>query len=139
MSKLDGIVGDCYNSHCLAREILDHVFSRWGALILGALGPGTKRYSELRATIGGISEKMLAQTLRTLERDGLIVRTSRPVVPPHVEYELTPLGRECSERINALVSWIQSRVPAFDEARDVYDARHSRAALLEVARAASVG
>ena len=72
-------------------------------------------------TIGGISEKMLAQTLRTLERDGLLLRESRPVVPPHVEYELTPLGRECAERVSALVSWIQTRVGAFETSQDAYD------------------
>jgi len=117
------IVGNCYDERCPAREVLDHVFSRWGGLILGALVPGRKRYSELRGIIGGISEKMLAQTLRTLERDGLIKRESRPVVPPHVEYELTPLGRECAEHVTFLVSWIQSRVTAFGSSQDAYDRR----------------
>jgi DNA-binding HxlR family transcriptional regulator len=116
-------VGDCFDARCPAREVLDHVFSRWGSLILGALVPGRKRYSELREIVGGISEKMLAQTLRTLERDGLILRESRPVVPPHVEYELTGIGRECAERVISLVTWIQSRVDAFEQAQDRYDER----------------
>jgi DNA-binding HxlR family transcriptional regulator len=88
---------------------------------LGALLERTKRYSELRAEIGGISEKMLAQTLRALERDGLIERRSFPVVPPHVEYRLTPLGRECARRVGSLVDWIQSHVRSLARARSVYD------------------
>jgi DNA-binding HxlR family transcriptional regulator len=120
-------VGNCYDARCPAREVLDHVFSRWGGLILGALVPGRKRYSELRVVVGGISEKMLAQTLRTLERDGLIVRESRPVVPPHVEYELTSLGRQCAERVSSVVSWIQSHVATFVTSQDAYDDRRSEA------------
>ena len=116
-------MGNCYDARCPAREVLDHVFSRWGSLILGALVPGRKRYSELRGIVGGISEKMLAQTLRTLERDGLVSRESRPVVPPHVEYELTPLGRECAERVDRLVGWIQENVVTFATSQDAYDAK----------------
>jgi DNA-binding HxlR family transcriptional regulator len=115
--------GDCYNSSCISREIVDHVFSRWGGLVLGALVEGTMRYSELRAAIGGISEKMLAQTLRTLERDGFVERRSYDVVPPHVEYRLTPLGRECAARVEALVDWIERHVVAVDRARAAYDDR----------------
>jgi DNA-binding HxlR family transcriptional regulator len=113
--------GDCYNAACLTREILDHVFSRWGSLVLGALVERKKRYSELRDQIGGISEKMLAQTLRTLERDGLIERKSFPVVPPHVEYRLTPLGRECARRVSDLVDWIESNLRPLLRARTGYD------------------
>ncbi len=118
--------GNCYDERCLTREVLDHVFSRWGGLLLGSLLAGRKRYSELREHVGGISEKMLAQTLRTLERDGLILRESRPVVPPHVEYELTPLGRECARRVDALVEWIQSNVTGFVSSQDAYDAARAQ-------------
>jgi DNA-binding HxlR family transcriptional regulator len=106
----------------MTREVLDHVFSRWGSLVLGALLERKKRYSELRDQIGGISEKMLAQTLRTLERDGLVERRSFPVVPPHVEYLLTPLGRECASRVVELVDWIESHVRSFARAQADYDA-----------------
>jgi DNA-binding HxlR family transcriptional regulator len=113
--------GDCYNAGCVTREILDHVFSRWGSLVLGALLERKKRYSELRDQIGGISEKMLAQTLRTLQRDGLLERRSFPVVPPHVEYSLTPLGGECARRVNELVDWIESNARPLERAHISYD------------------
>ncbi len=80
--------GNCYDSSCPAREVLGHVTGRWGGLVLGALLDGTKRYSELRNRIDGISEKMLAQTLRDLERDGLVLRRQYPAVPPRVDYTL---------------------------------------------------
>jgi DNA-binding HxlR family transcriptional regulator len=88
---------------------------------------GERRYSELRAAIGGISEKMLAQTLRELERDGLISRTSYPVVPPHVVYALTPLGQECAAHIGALVGWIETHVSDLTDARRAYDTRGAEA------------
>src|SRR3981081_225542 len=90
------VVGNCDVAACVSRAVLDHLASRWGSLVLRPLMRGERRYSELRSGIGGISEKMLAQTLRELERDGLISRTSFPVVPPHVVYALTPLGQECA-------------------------------------------
>ena len=86
--------GDCFRAECPARDVLNHISNRWGGLVLGALLERSLRYSEIRARVGGISEKMLAQTLDVLERDGLIARTSYPVVPPRVEYELTTSGRE---------------------------------------------
>jgi DNA-binding HxlR family transcriptional regulator len=113
--------GNCYSAGCLTREILDHVFSRWGSLLLGALVVRKKRYSELRDQVEGISDKMLAQTLRALERDGLIERRSFPVVPPHVEYRLTPLGRECARRVGDLVEWIQTHVRSLELAQEAYD------------------
>ena len=86
------------------------------------------RYSELRHAIDGISEKMLAQTLRELERDGLILRTKFEVVPPHVVYSLTPLGKDCAKLVGPLLSWIESNVQGFRSARSRYDARSGRAA-----------
>ena len=103
--------GDCFEAQCPSRAVLNHVVGRWGSLVIAALVQAkTLRFSELRDTIGGISEKMLAQTLRELERDGLISRTSYPVVPPHVEYELTSLGRGVARHISALVEYIESHV-----------------------------
>ena len=84
--------GDLFATQCPSRDVLKHVTSRWGVLVLVALMEGTHRFSELRRKVGGVSEKMLAQTLQYLEKDGFINRVSLPVVPPHVEYSLTPLG-----------------------------------------------
>ena len=99
--------GDLFAQQCPSREVLKHVTSRWGVLVLVALLDGTLRFSDLRRRIGGVSEKMLAQTLQWLEGDGFVLRTAYPVVPPHVEYSLTPLGREVGERVEGLADWIE--------------------------------
>jgi len=92
---------------CPTREVLDHVMSRWAPLVLAALSDDEPlRWSELRRRVEGVSEKMLAQTLRTLEHDGLVFRDARPVVPPHVEYSLTPLGTELVAHLMPLLTWI---------------------------------
>lgn len=100
-------MSDAYNSECPAREVLDHITSRWGILILTALGNGPLRFSELNAMIGGISEKMLSQTLRTHVRDGLIARTVEPTTPPRVSYELTALGQGLTESLHQFLGWIR--------------------------------
>jgi len=107
---------------CPSRLILEHMTSRWGVLVLAVLLDGTHRFSELRRTIGGVSEKMLAQTLQTLERDGFVHREAHPVIPPHVDYSLTGLGREAASRVWALAGWAEERVPEVLEARAAYDA-----------------
>ena len=109
--------GDLFAQQCPSREILKHVTSRWGVLVLLALLNGTQRFSELRRKIGGVSEKMLAQTLQWLEADGFVLRVSYPVVPPHVEYSLTPLGTEVGQRVVGLAEWIESNLPRILEAR----------------------
>ena len=92
---------------CPSRILLDHVMSKWGVLVLLALSEGPPlRWSELRRRAQGVSEKMLAQTLRTLEADGLVHRDARPVVPPHVEYSLTPAGEELAAHLVPLMQWI---------------------------------
>lgn len=115
--------GDCFQAECPAREVLNHVSSRWGGLVLGALLDGDLRYSEIRARVGGISEKMLAQTLDVLERDGLLARTSHPEVPPRVEYALTENGRALARRLVELFAWIGDNVEAFVQAQRTYDER----------------
>ena len=80
--------------------------SKWGVLVLSSLSDGTRRWGELRRDVDGISEKMLASTLKTLSADGLVHRESFPAVPPHVEYSLTPLGRDLMERMLPLVEWV---------------------------------
>ena len=103
--------GDLFSANCPSREVLKHVTSRWGVLILVALREGTHRFSDLRRKMGGVSEKMLAQSLQALEQDGFINRMSYPVVPPHVEYSLTPLGEAVSEKVAALADWIEMNLP----------------------------
>jgi len=103
--------GELFSAQCPSRDVLKHVTSRWGVLLLAALMQGTRRFSELRRTVGGVSEKMLAQTLRWLESDGFVLRKSFATVPPHVEYSLTPLGREVGQHVVALADWIEVRLP----------------------------
>ncbi len=103
--------GELLEAGCPSREVLKHVTSRWGVLVLLVLEGGTHRFSELRRAIGGVSERMLAQTLQWLEGDGLVDRIAYDVVPPHVEYRLTPLGREAAERVRGLADWIEESLP----------------------------
>jgi DNA-binding HxlR family transcriptional regulator len=103
--------GDLFAEQCPSREVLKHVTSRWGVLVLVALLEGTYRFSALRRKINGISEKMLAQTLQGLESDGFVARISYPVVPPHVEYKLTELGLEVGGKVEALADWIEINLP----------------------------
>ncbi len=103
---------------CPSRVVLQHVTSRWGTLVLLALlAGGTLRFSELRRRVGGVSERMLAQTLQVLEGDGLISRHAHQVVPPHVDYALTPLGAEAAERVLSLAGWIEANLPRLLQAR----------------------
>lgn len=103
--------GELMQADCPSREVLKHMTSRWGVLVLVVLLGGTHRFSELRRKIGGVSEKMLSQTLQGLESDGLVNRVSRPVVPPYVEYTLTPLGKAAAGKVEAMVDWIEENLP----------------------------
>jgi len=103
--------GNLMAAACPSREVLKHVTSRWGVLVLMALESGSHRFSQLRRTIGGVSERMLAQTLQWLEHDGLVERIAHPVIPPRVDYHLTPLGREAAEKVRLLADWIELNLP----------------------------
>ena len=103
---------------CPSRVVLDRIADKWTALIIQVLAHGTQRYAELRRTIGGISQKMLTQTLRSLERDGLVVRKVHPVVPPKVEYSLTKLGRTLIDPLHALCRWSERHLPELQANRD---------------------
>lgn len=92
------------------RALVEHVTSKWGVLVLLTLRERTMRWSELKREIVGVSEKMLIQSLQTLEADGLVLRTAHPVVPPHVDYSLTDAGRDATDLLAPLVFWAQSRV-----------------------------
>jgi DNA-binding HxlR family transcriptional regulator len=109
--------GELMATDCPSRIILSHVCSRWGVLVLVVLRGGMHRFSELRRKIGGVSEKMLSQTLQNLEHDGFVERKALPVVPPHVEYRLTPLGEEVALQVDTLASWIEGNLPRIMEAR----------------------
>lgn len=112
--------GQLFAVNCPSRDVLKHVTSRWGVLVLVALLAGTHRFSDLRRKVGGVSEKMLAQTLQWLEQDGFVERKAYAVVPPHVEYTLTASGREVGRRVEALADWIEDNLP------DIMAARRSR-------------
>jgi DNA-binding HxlR family transcriptional regulator len=103
--------GNLLAKDCPSREVLKHMTSRWGVLVLMVLDTKKLRFSELRRAIGGVSERMLAQTLQWLESDGLVERVAFDVVPPHVEYSLTPLGSEAAERVRSLADWIETNLP----------------------------
>jgi DNA-binding HxlR family transcriptional regulator len=102
--------GNLFSEHCPSREVLKHVTSRWGVLLLVALGDGPQRFGALRRKVGGISEKMLAQTLQWLEQDGFVQRIAHPVAPPRVEYRLTPLGEEVSSKVADVADWIEGNL-----------------------------
>lgn len=105
-------------SDCPSRVILSHVCSRWGVLVLVVLRSGMHRFSELRRKIGGVSEKMLSQTLQNLEHDGFVERKALPVVPPHVEYRLTPMGEEVALQVDSLACWIENNLPRIMQRRE---------------------
>lgn len=103
--------GHLFSDACPSRDVLKHVTSRWGVLVLIALMTGTHRFSALKRKVGGVSERMLAQTLQWLEDDGFVLRVAYPVVPPHVEYSLTPMGMEAAEKVRDLADWIEINMP----------------------------
>lgn len=106
---------------CPVRDVLDHIGGKWNSLMLLALADGPMRFSELRRFIPDISQRMLTQTLRDLQRDGYLLRTVYPTLPPSVEYRLTDLGHSLLVPLRALVQWSQSNHAAIRQARDAYD------------------
>ncbi|MDI5962285.1 helix-turn-helix domain-containing protein [Streptomyces sp. SL13] len=115
---------DPYARGCPSRDLLDQIGSKWAVLVLGELGKhGACRFTQLRHRLAGVSEKMLTQTLRTLERDGLVLRTVHPEVPPRVEYELTALGQTLRGPLKALTEWSVRYVEEVLTAREEYDGR----------------
>ena len=128
---------DAFLAACPSRKLLDRISDKWVTLVLAALGsdgshqPGTgcageprpMRYSELLRLLAGVSQKMLTQTLRSLERDGLVTRTVFPTIPPRVDYELTDLGRSLSVPVGALGAWALQNQPKIAAAREAFDAR----------------
>lgn len=109
--KVRGRRGELFAAECPSRTVFKHVTSLWGVLALIALQEGTHRFSELRRRMGGVSEKMLAQSLQLLEADGFVERKAYPVVPPRVEYRLTALGAQVAERVAELSDCIEANLP----------------------------
>ena len=109
------LLGQVLSNECPSREILEHLTTKWSVLVLRCLSDGIHRFSELRQRIDGVSEKMLAQTLKVLEKDGFLIRTVYPVVPPKVEYQLTILGAQAAEKLNHLIGWIERNLPEIME------------------------
>lgn len=111
----------CATASCELRDLLDRLADKWSLLVIELLGAGTRRFSELDREIDVISQRMLTVTLRNLERDGLVRRTVHPVVPPRVDYELTPLGASLFGAIGPLVSWTREHRHEITAARDSYE------------------
>jgi DNA-binding HxlR family transcriptional regulator len=107
---------------CQIRDLLDRLADKWSLLVVELLGDGTRRFSDLRRQIDGISQRMLTLTLRHLERDGLVTRRVYPVVPPRVEYRLTPLGSGLLEAVGPLVAWTRAHRDDIAAAQAAYDA-----------------
>ncbi|MFI1245199.1 winged helix-turn-helix transcriptional regulator [Streptomyces anulatus] len=117
----DRLAFDVFSRQCPSRSTLEHATGRWGSLTLGALYEGSLRFNELRRRVDGVSEKMLSQTLHALERDGLVLREAQPVNPPRVDYELTPFGREVTEKLLGLIRFVEGRMDDVLVARTRYD------------------
>lgn len=111
MYASSNLLGQVLSNECPSREILEHLTSKWSVLVLRCLSDGVQRFSALRNRIEGVSEKMLAQTLKILEKDGFILRTVYAEVPPKVEYQLTILGAQAAEKLNYLIGWIERSLP----------------------------
>ena len=114
---------DPYQRDCPSRLLLDRIGDRWTVLIVGTLDAGPRRFTEIATAVDGISQKMLTQTLRSLERDGFLSRTAYPVVPPHVEYELTELGRSLRQQLRELESWAVENMDDVVQRQAAYDQR----------------
>ncbi|MEV0538715.1 winged helix-turn-helix transcriptional regulator [Nocardia salmonicida] len=112
-----GLPADAYSAKCPTRQVLDHIAGKWTILVVDALLDGTQRYTDLSRRIEGVSQKMLTQTLRSLEADGFVTRTAYPTIPPRVEYELTALGRSLAEPITALRQWTETHINEIERAR----------------------
>lgn len=110
---------------CRARGILELVGDKWSLYVISRLGYETKRFNQLKREIEGISQRMLTVTLRGLERDGILTRTVYPVVPPRVDYALTPLGHTLLDAVTSFIRWVESHVDEIDAARAAYDAAMS--------------
>jgi DNA-binding HxlR family transcriptional regulator len=112
---------DVFNSRCPTRQVLDRIADKWTVLVIRRLSHGTLRFAQLRRSIDGISQKVLTNTLRGLERDGIVTRRIYASVPPRVEYTLTDLGRSLCDMVEGICGWAEANIEHVQEARAVYD------------------
>jgi DNA-binding HxlR family transcriptional regulator len=112
------LLGQVLSNECPSRELMEHLTNKWSVLVLRCLKDGVHRFSELKQRIEGVSEKMLAQTLKMLEQDGFILRTVYPVVPPKVEYQLTILGSQAADKVNNFLDWLERATPEIVENKE---------------------
>jgi DNA-binding HxlR family transcriptional regulator len=120
------VAADVFRAECGTREVLDLLADKWTVLVIGSLSGGRKRHTEIQREIEGVSTKMLTQTLRRLEQDGVLERTIYPVVPPRVEYELTPLGATLITPLRALCDWAANHLEDVEAARAAHSTVTSR-------------
>ncbi|MFZ2872360.1 winged helix-turn-helix transcriptional regulator [Zavarzinia sp.] len=119
---------DAFSAQCPTRQILDRIADKWTVLLLGLLASRTMRFNELRRGIDGLSQKVLSQTLKSLERDGLVTRAAYPTVPVTVEYAITDLGRTLAATLEPLRLWAEGHMEAVEKARIDFDQRQQAAA-----------
>jgi DNA-binding HxlR family transcriptional regulator len=115
------MVFDVFAKACTSRTTLEHITGRWGILAMAALRDGTLRFNALRRRVSGVSEKMLAQTLQALERDGFVHREAQPTIPPKVEYSLTERGRKTADMLMDLIEFVEAEMPEVMAANAEYD------------------
>lgn len=120
---VEQLAADVFSRRCTSRGVLEHVTGKWSLLALSALLECPHRFGELRRRVDGISEKMLSQSLQTLERDGWVHREVRSTIPPHVEYRLTDSGRALAPRLLELIAFVEGALPAVQAARAEHDTR----------------
>lgn len=121
----DALIADVFARGCTSRRTLENATGKWGTLAMVALRESSYRFNALRRRVDGVSEKMLAQTLQALERDGLVHREVLATIPARVEYSLTPLGAEIADQLQVLIELVENRMPAVMAAQAEYDARRS--------------
>lgn len=117
------LIYDVLNPRCPTQQVLDRIASKWTMLVILALSERSFHYAELQRRVQGVTKKVLTQTLRALERDGLVRRHVHPTVPPRTEYELTELGRSLGQAVVGIRVWAYGNMPQIAKARDVFDAR----------------
>jgi DNA-binding HxlR family transcriptional regulator len=120
----DELVADVFARNCMSRQALENIASKWGILALAALHDEAYRFNALRRRVDGVSEKMLAQTLQSLERDGMVRREVQTTIPPRVEYSLTPLGKKVAAKLIDLVELVEGEIGQVRQAQAEYDRLH---------------
>jgi DNA-binding HxlR family transcriptional regulator len=127
--ETNGFTPNVYREACPTRQVLSRLADKWTTLVIGVLSHGPRRFSAIQREIDGISQKMLTQSLRELERDGLVTRTVYAEVPPRVEYELTPLGETLTGVMRAITTWAETHIAEVEQAQQRYDAAARRESL----------